>query len=137
MAYEADVLVGGEASGTVIRLDEPLSFWGGLDPVTGRIIDSHHPQLGEDVAGRILVMPHGRGSSSSSAVLAEAIRLGTAPLAVVMHEPDLIVTLGALVAGYLYGSVCPVVVVDQQAYDALVADSFVQITNNGTTVAVA
>ncbi len=136
MAYEADVLVGGEASGTVIRLDEPLSFWGGLDPVTGRIIDSHHPQLGEDVAGRILVMPYGRGSSSSSAVLAEAIRLGTAPLAVVMHEPDLIVTLGALVAGYLYGSVCPVVVVDQKAYDALVADSFVRITNNGTTVGV-
>ena len=136
MVYEADVLVGGEASGTVIRLDEPLSFWGGLDPVTGRISDSHHPQLGEDVAGRILVMPHGRGSSSSSAVLAEAIRLGTAPLAVVMHEPDLIVTLGALVAGYLYGSVCPVVVVDQQAYDALVADSFVRITNNGATVGV-
>jgi predicted aconitase with swiveling domain len=53
-------MVAGEASGEVLRLDEPLSFWGGLDPTTGRIIDRRHPQVGESVADRVLVMPSGR-----------------------------------------------------------------------------
>ncbi|HEX6988308.1 MAG TPA: DUF126 domain-containing protein, partial [Bacillota bacterium] len=72
-------LVDGTASGPLLRLDEPLSFWGGLDPASGRIIDRRHPQHGLAVTGRVLLMPGGRGSSSSSTVLAEAIRLGTGP----------------------------------------------------------
>lgn len=91
-----------------LTLDEPLSFWGGLDPQTGLIIDNNHPQLGESIVGRVLRMPHGRGSSSSPTVLAEAIRLGNGPKAIVLSEPDPMVTLGALVAEILYGVVCPV-----------------------------
>ena len=105
-------LVEGEARGEVLVLDEPLSLWGGLDPVTGRIVDVHHPQAGEIIAGRILVMPSGRGSSSSSTVLAEAIRLGTAPAAIVLGEPDPILALGAIVARELYGHTIPVLVGD-------------------------
>ena len=60
------VLVPGVASGEVLVLDEPLSFWGGLDPDSGRLIDTHHPQVGASLAGRVLVMASGRGSSSSS-----------------------------------------------------------------------
>jgi len=107
---EARTLVAGEASGEALVLDEPLSFWGGLDPETGRLIDVHHPQFGEVVTGRVLVMPSGRGSSSSSSVLAEAIRAGTAPAAIVLLEPDPIVALGAIVARELYGTSVPVVV---------------------------
>jgi predicted aconitase with swiveling domain len=103
-------LAPGEASGRVLVLDEPLSFWGGLDPATGRLIDAHHPQHGTMLAGRVLVMASGRGSSSSSYVLAEAIRAGTAPAAIVLDEPDAIVALGAIVAGELYGIDVPVVV---------------------------
>jgi predicted aconitase with swiveling domain len=69
-------------------LEAPLSLWGGLDPHSGRLCDHHHPQLGATIAGHILVMPSGRGSSSSSSVLAEAIRLGTAPAAILLAEPD-------------------------------------------------
>ncbi|MGZ8601493.1 MAG: aconitase X swivel domain-containing protein [Actinomycetota bacterium] len=103
------VLVPGVASGEVLVLDEPLSFWGGLDPDSGRLIDTHHPQVGASLAGRVLVMPSGRGSSSSSYVFAEAIRAGTAPVAVVLAEADAIVALGAIVAGELYGVEVPVV----------------------------
>jgi predicted aconitase with swiveling domain len=102
--------VAGEATGDVLVLDEPLSFWGGIDPASGEIIDVHHPQRGANVAGRVLVMPGGRGSSSSSSVLAEAIRAGTAPAAIVLLEPDPIVALGAIVARELYGATIPVVV---------------------------
>src|SRR5215216_7460285 len=107
---ETRTLVSGTAEGPVLVLDEPLSFWGGVDPATGDVIDVRHPQHGENVAGRILVMPSGRGSSSSSSVLAEAIRAGTAPAAIVLAEPDPILALGAVVARELYDVAMPIVV---------------------------
>ncbi|MFM7719137.1 MAG: aconitase X swivel domain-containing protein [Actinomycetota bacterium] len=100
-------------------LDEPLSFWGGVDPTTGAIVDVHHPQRGERVTGRALVLPSGRGSSSSSSVLAEAIRLGTGPAAIVLAEPDPILALASIVAAELYGAGIPVVVVDAATYPSL------------------
>ena len=107
---ETRTLVAGTAQGRALVLDEPLSFWGGLDPATGDIIDARHPQYGATVTGRILVMPSGRGSSSSSSVLAEAIRAGTAPAAIVLAEADSILALGAIVARELFGTTIPVVV---------------------------
>ena len=104
-------LVPGTAEGRALVLDEPLSFWGGVDPETGDITDVRHPQHGASVTGRILVMPSGRGSSSSSSVLAESIRAGTAPAAIVLGEADPILALGAIVARELYGKATPVVVV--------------------------
>jgi predicted aconitase with swiveling domain len=93
-----------------LTLSEPLSFWGGIDPETGRIIDANHPQVGESISGKILRMPHSRGSSSSPSVLAESLRLGTGPIAIVLEEPDPMVVLGALVARMLYGIECRVTV---------------------------
>ena len=96
--------------GPALILEEPLSFWGGIDPETGEVVDVRHPQHGANVTGRILVMSSGRGSSSSSSVLAEAIRAGTAPAAIVLGEADPILALGAIVARELYGKITPVVV---------------------------
>ena len=118
-APDGRTLVAGSARGPALRLDEPLSLWGGMDPATGKVIDRRHPQAGEDLAGRVVLMPSGRGSSSSSSVLAEAVRAGTAPAAVVLLEPDPIVALGALVAAELYGRRVPVVVLDEAAYGAI------------------
>jgi len=103
----------------ILVLHEPLSLWGGLDPATGAIIDPHHPQRGQHVGGRVLVMPAGRGSSSSASVLAEAARAGTAPAAIVLREPDLILAIGAAVADELYGRHIPIATVDVATYDAL------------------
>jgi predicted aconitase with swiveling domain len=100
-----------------LTLDEPLSFWGGLDPHSGLIIDHNHPQRGQSIAGRVLQMPHGRGSSSSPTVLAEALRLGNGPSAIVLAEPDPMINLGALVAKLLYGVDCPVEVRPQNYLD--------------------
>jgi uncharacterized protein len=110
MRREAQSLARGAAAGPALVLSEPLSFWGGVDVDTGAIIDHSHPQRGLSVAGRVLVMPGGRGSSSSSAVLAEVIRLGTGPVAIVLATPDPILTVGALVAQFLYGLECPIAV---------------------------
>lgn len=124
---EGRTLVAGHATGTALVLDEPLSFWGGLDPETGALIDTHHPQLGANLAGRVLVMPTGRGSSSSSYVLAEAIRAGTAPAAIILREPDGIIALGAIVARELYGVAVPVVTLDPTSYNELRAGGALQI----------
>ncbi len=97
-------------------LGGPLSMWGGLDPESGEIIDRRHPQSGEIVTGRVLVMPFGRGSSSSSAVLLEAVRLETAPAAVCLLEIDPILALGATVARELYDAGPPIVLLEEVDY---------------------
>lgn len=100
-------------------LAEPLSLWGGMDPATGELIDAHHPQRGVSLAGRVVVMPSGRGSSSSASVLAEAVRAGTAPAAILLGEPDLILSIGSAVAEELYGLRVPVVVLPGDALAAI------------------
>jgi hypothetical protein len=101
---------GSVTTASALVLTEPLSLWGGMDPATGRIIDAHHPQRGFSLVGRVVVMPSGRGSSSSASVLAEAARAGTAPAAILLAEPDLILSIGAIVAEELYGVQVPVLV---------------------------
>jgi predicted aconitase with swiveling domain len=120
-AFAAVTLVPGVASGRILRLDEPLSFWGGLDSATGTIIDRLHPQRGLSVAGCMLLMPAGRGSSSGSATLAEALRLGNGPAAILMLERDAIVVVGAMVAAELYGLACPVALAKDEDWEALAA----------------
>lgn len=109
----------GSASGEVLKLDAPLSFWGGVDP-DGTIVDRHHPQRGRSVRGRVLAMTSGRGSSSSSSVLAELLRSGAGPTAVLLTEPDAIVVLGAIVAAELYAISTPVVALSPEGFAALV-----------------
>ena len=122
-------VVPGEAAGPALVLAEPLSMWGGLDPKSGVIIDQHHPQHGLCVSGVVLFLPCGRGSSSASSVLAEAVRLGTSPAAIVLHEPDEIITLGSLVAEEVYGLVTPVVVADPVDLPDLQTGRHVQVGN--------
>jgi len=83
-------------------LTQALSFWGGLDPATGTIIDRHHPQYGETIAGRSLIMTGTRGSTSSPGTLIEAIRLGNGPSNITLQRPDLTVMAAVKVAKLLY-----------------------------------
>ncbi|HET8601752.1 MAG TPA: DUF126 domain-containing protein [Segeticoccus sp.] len=115
-AVSGRILCAGKATGPVLALTLPLSFWGGVDH-HGRIVDAHHPQLGHSVTGAVLAMASGRGSSSSSSVLAELIRAGAAPAAIVLTQPDAIITLGALAAAELYAVHVPVVQVAPAALD--------------------
>ena len=115
----------GYGEGTVLATDKPLSFWGGLDPATGDVIDRHHPLNGANVAGRVLVMPSGRGSSSASGVLLESLVAGFAPAGIILAVIDEIIALGAIVADEVLDIRLPIVVLDQADYqvarDAIVA----------------
>jgi uncharacterized protein len=111
----AKPLVAGDAEGPPLELRTPLSFWGGLDVATGAVMDRHHPDFGKNLAGTILMMEQGRGSSSGSSVLAEAIRIGTAPAAILLAKRDAIIVTGAMVAAQLYGRNCPVILIESAA----------------------
>lgn len=98
-SIDCEILVGGiAATGPALVLDRSISFWGGVDPKTGRIADVRHPQHGESIAGRVLFLPGTIGSSSASAVLMELVHNGNAPAAIVLNEPDAILLLGLIVA---------------------------------------
>jgi len=91
------VLVPGRASGPLLRLTHPISFWGGVDPRKGEIVDPRHPQFGAAIAGTVLVVPSAVGSSSSSAIMLELMREETAPAAILMGKADAILALGVVV----------------------------------------
>ncbi|CAG0976869.1 MAG: DUF126 domain-containing protein [Rhizobiaceae bacterium] len=107
------LLDGPAASGPALVLTAPISFWGGVDPKTGRIADVRHPQHGDCIAGRVLFLPGTIGSSSASAVLLELVHAGRAPAAIVLHEPDAILLLGLIVAREMGWETPPAVRLDR------------------------
>jgi predicted aconitase with swiveling domain len=119
--------------GTALVLTDGLSLWGGMDPATGLLIDVHHPQRGANLAGRVVVMPSGRGSSSSASVLAESVRAGTAPKAILLGEPDLILAIGSAVAEELYGTPVPVIVLPPEELAAIRDGAEVRIGSGGVS----
>lgn len=120
-------LVAGAAEGALLFADIGLSFWGGVDPYSGEIIDRHHPLSGEYLAGRVLAIPSGRGSCTGSSVLMELISNGHAPAALVLAEPDEILTLGVLVAQTIFERSLPVLCIGREAFAALRGKAFVRV----------
>jgi predicted aconitase with swiveling domain len=118
----------GTAQAAALVLRQPVSFWGGVDVASGRIIDRSHPDAGVSINGLVLVMPGARGSSSSSSILAEMMRLGTAPAAIVLAIADPILPVGALVAESLYGKQCPIIVCD---IDGIRSGDVVRVSSEG------
>jgi predicted aconitase with swiveling domain len=112
-------LLPGEATGELLRLDRDISFWGGVDPQSGRILDPRHPQYGISVSGRILAMERVIGSSSGSSVMMELLAIGKAPAGVILTEVDAILTLGVVVGREMgYGSI-PVFLVSTNTLNSL------------------
>ena len=112
-------LVPGAAEGALLFADVGLSFWGGVDPCSGEVIDRHHPLSGQHLAGRVLAIPSGRGSCTGSSVLMELISNGHAPAALVLAEPDEILTLGVLVAQTIFQRSLPVLCIGREAFATL------------------
>jgi len=105
------VLVDGTAQGPLLRLAEPISFWGGVDPATARLTDPRHPQHGVSIAGMVLALAATRGSSSSSAIMLELLARGIAPAALLLGEPDAILALGVLVGREMGYQAIPVLAI--------------------------
>jgi predicted aconitase with swiveling domain len=119
-------LVPGAASGEALVSRQPLSFWGGYDHRTGEIIDRRHPLAGQNASGRVLVLPYARGSSTTTAVLLEAVRAGTAPAAILTTGAETFFALAAIVAEEMYQQSFPVVILHET--DALALQTGMRLT---------
>lgn len=119
MMDPARSILAGSAKGPVIATTEPLSFWGGVDPATGTVIDVHHPLHGRCITGAILMMPSTRGSCTGSGVLLDLALTGRGPAALVFSEPEDVVTLGALIAAGMFDTPLPVLRLSAEAWAAL------------------
>ena len=115
----ACILTKGDVSGEILVCSEGLSFWGGVDPDTGAIIDIHHPCYQRIISGKILMMPSSRGSCSGSGVLLALSLKNIAPAAIVFCEAEEILSLGALVSEYIFKKPIPVARLTKKQYSAL------------------
>ena len=129
---EGRSLVHGRGQGPLLYADLGLSLWGGVDPFSGEVIDRHHPLSGQSLAGRVLAIPSGRGSCTGSSVLLELILNGPAPAALVLAEPDEILTLGALVAEHVFDVQLPVLCIGHAAFADLAAHAGASVRVDGT-----
>jgi len=125
------VLVDGRAEGRILKLRAPISFWGGVDPVTARVIDARHPDRGVSIEGRILCLPGMIGSSSASAVMLELLRAGKAPAALVLGETDAILALGVVVGIEMGYRRIPVLLLAWEVQSVLAQDALARIDEGG------
>ena len=134
LTLKGKVIIPGEARGLALVGNEPLSFWGGYDWKTGEIIDRRHLLSGAVARDKILAIPFTRGSSTTTAVLLEAIRAKTAPAAIINTETDFFFALASVVADELYTSPLPLVSLSEEDFSQLKTNDIVQITRSGAVI---
>ena len=125
-------VIPGSAKGTALVSREPISFWGGYDWKSGEITDRRHPLSGMNASGKILAIPFTRGSSTTTAVLLEAIRAKTAPSGIITTGTDFFFALASVVADELYKKPLPLVAVSESDFRRLQTDDQIDIRADGT-----
>ena len=118
MSQQSQVLYRGEAEGEVLRLEAPISFWGGINPATSEIVLHGHPQIGQKIANKILVVPKLIGSSSSSTVMLELLYVDNAPAALILDAGDAILPIGVVVAGLMGWTTIPVMLFSEPPFQS-------------------
>ena len=127
------MLTTGDVTGEILVCSEGLSFWGGVDPETGAIIDIYHPCHQKIISGKILMMPSSRGSCSGSGVLLELSFKNIAPAAIIFCEAEEILSLGALVSNCIFNKPIPVARLTKEQYSALAAAKSATLKGNKIT----
>lgn len=123
---QAKLLLDGDANAPLLKLDADISFWGGVDPLTGRIIDNRHPDYGRSISGKVLAMRRSIGSSSGSSILLELLQRNCGPLGIILVQPDFIVMLGAVVAREMGYRSIPVAKIEPVEFSSLPAEARVE-----------
>lgn len=134
ITLQGKVIIRGEARGIALVSHEPLSFWGGYDWKTGEIIDRRHRLSGSIAKDKILAVPFTRGSSTTTAVLLEAIRAGTAPAAILTTDTDFFFALASVVAEELYRSPLPLVALAENDFAKLRTGDEITVKDNGELI---
>ena len=112
-------MVPGIGEGKVLKTSQSISFWGGVDPATGLVNDPRHELFNQSVAGRVLVFPFGKGSSTGSLIILELARINKAPAAIVNVRTEPILATGPIVCKHFYGKEIPVICLDEKTFQML------------------
>jgi predicted aconitase with swiveling domain len=123
----ARCIVAGVAAGEVVATSQSISFWGGVDPATGLINDPRHELFSQSIAGKILVFPFGKGSSTSSLMILELVRVNKAPAAMINIQTEPILATGPIVCKHFYGREIPVVTLEKALFDTLKSGQYAQV----------
>lgn len=134
LVLQGKAIIPGEARGVALVCNEPLSFWGGYDWRTGEIIDRRHMLSGAIAKDRVLAVPFTRGSSTTTAVLLEAIRAMTAPAAIITTGTDFFLALASVVADELFASPLPLVALSEDDFARLKTNDNIRITTHGAVI---
>ena len=124
-------IIAGSAKGVALVSAEPLSFWGGYDWRSGEITDRRHPLSGSNAKGKVLAIPFTRGSSTTTAVLLEAIRAKTAPTAIITTSTDFFFALASIVADELYKNPLPLFAISESDFARLQTGDQIEIDDQG------
>jgi len=92
------IIYNGKAEGEALVTEMPISFYGGVDPNTGIVLEKGHQLNGQSVKGKILVFPQGKGSTVGSYTLYRMKKNGSAPAGMINIECETIVAVGAIIS---------------------------------------
>ncbi len=120
----------GMGQGEVMATSQPISFWGGVDPRSGTINDPRHELFGQSITGKVLTFPYGKGSSTTSLILLELVRVNKAPSAIINLRTEPILATGPIVSKHFYGKEIPVLTLDASSFQSL--ETGQHATVNGT-----
>jgi predicted aconitase with swiveling domain len=112
-------VIPGVSEGEVLATSQPIGFFGGIDPQTGRVIDPHHELFQRSVSGKVLVCPFGKGSSGTAPVILELVRNERAPAAIINLRTDPILAAGPIIGKHIYGKEIPIITVDEESFELL------------------
>lgn len=112
-------LVAGHGRGEILATEQNISFWGGVDPDNGKIIDPRHELFDQTITGKVLAFPYGKGSAAAPLVLLELAKQATAPAAIINIETDPLLVAGPIISKHFYGTAIPVVALARKAFDRL------------------
>lgn len=121
-------LVEGTAEGSALVTSEPISFLGGVDAKTGVIIDRTHELKGKSIVGKVLVFPHGKGSSVGAYILYALAKYGKAPAAIVNEETEMIIASGCVMGGI------PLIDRVKNAHTTIKSGDKIRVCNDGTLI---
>ena len=104
-----------------------MSFWGGINPSSGVIIDVHHELYGKSIKNRIFFFPRGAGSSSGCGVIMEMVRCNTNPAAIINIETESILALGPIIAEELYHRSFPMLNLEESIFKLIQTGDYIEI----------
>src|SRR4030067_2951700 len=126
MEMKGRIIYKGTGEGEALTTTQPISFYGGVDPNTGIVIEKGHELQGQSVKGKVLVFPTGKGSTVGSYTLYRMKRNGTAPAGIVNKESETVIAVGAIIS--------EIPCVDSVDISRIKTGETVRIENDGVTV---